>query len=104
MIKMTKNKLRKPFVYSVRTLPAEMHFVMSQTPVPVAYVPMINTAYSDKMNLFQRTWNMINYIVQYTAVTTIMSYQMDPIVHKYVDPQKECDFHLFHMTTVFGGL
>jgi glucuronosyltransferase len=81
-------KLRKPFVYSVRTLPAEMHFVMSQTPVPVAYVPMINTAYSDKMNLFQRTWNMINYIVQYTAVTTIMSYQMDPIVHKYVDPQK----------------
>ena len=46
----------------------------------------------------------LNYIVQYTAVTTIMSYQMDPIVHKYVDPQKECDFHLFHMTTVFGGL
>lgn len=91
---MTKNKLRKPFVYSVRTLPAEMHFVMSQTPVPVAYVPMINTAYSDKMNLFQRTWNMINYIVQYTAVTTIMSYQMDPIVHKYVDPQKESDFKL----------
>lgn len=81
-------KLKKPFVYSVRTLPAEMHFVMAQTPVPVSYVPMINTAYSDKMNLFQRTWNMLNYIVQYISVSLIMSYQMDPIVHKYVDPAK----------------
>jgi len=81
-------KLRKPFVYSVRTLPAEMHFIMSQTPVPIAYVPMINTAYSDKMDLLQRTWNMMNYVVQYAAVKTIMGYQMDPIVHKYVDPKK----------------
>ena len=50
---------------------------------------MINTAYSDKMDLWQRTWNMMNYVVQYAAVKTIMSYQMDPIVHKYVDKQKE---------------
>ena len=65
-----------------------MHFIMSQTPVPIAYVPMINTAYSDKMDLWQRTWNMMNYVVQYAAVKTIMGYQMDPIVHKYVDPKK----------------
>ena len=85
-------KLRKPFVYSVRTLPAEMHFIMSQTPVPIAYVPTINTAYSDKMDLWQRTWNMMNYVVQYAAVKTIMGYQMDPIVHKYVDPSKDRAF------------
>ena len=67
---------------------------MSQTPVPIAYVPTINTAYSDKMDLWQRTWNMMNYVVQYAAVKTIMGYQMDPIVHKYVDPSKERAFIL----------
>lgn len=65
---------------------------MSQTPVPIAYVPTINTAYSDKMDLWQRTWNMMNYVVQYAAVKTIMGYQMDPIVHKYVDPSKDRAF------------
>ena len=46
-------KLSVPFVYNVRTLPGEMHFVLSHTPFPLSYVPMINTAYSDEMTILQ---------------------------------------------------
>ena len=30
-----------------------MHFVLSHTPFPLSYVPMINTAYSDEMTILQ---------------------------------------------------
>ena len=38
-------KMGVPFVYNVRTLPGELQFALSQTPMPLAYVPMINTEF-----------------------------------------------------------
>lgn len=81
-------KLKTPFVYNVRTLPAELQFTLSQTPMPLAYVPMINTEFSDQMNLKQRTFNLITYLVQQAGTRFGLSLQMDPLVHKYVDPNK----------------
>lgn len=80
-------KLKTPFVYNVRTLPAELQFTLSQTPMPLAYVPMINTEFSDKMNLKQRTLNLLNYILQQVGTRFGLSF-MDPLVHKYIDPNK----------------
>jgi len=80
-------KLNVPFVYNVRTLPGEIQFSLSQTPMPLAYVPMINTEFTDRMNLKQRTINLLNYIVQQTGTRFGLSF-MDPLVHKYVTPNK----------------
>ena len=70
-----------------RTLPAEIQFTLSQTPMPLAYVPMINTEFSDRMNLKQRTFNLITYLVQQAGTRFGLSF-MDPLVQKYVDPNK----------------
>jgi len=80
-------KMGVPFVYNVRTLPAELHFSLSQTPMPLSYVPMINTEFSDKMNLFERTLNMITYAYQTIGVRAGLS-MMDSIVHKYIDSNR----------------
>ena len=71
----------------LRTLPAEIQFTLSQTPMPLAYVPMINTEFSDRMNLKQRTFNLITYLVQQAGTRFGLSF-MDPLVQKYVDPNK----------------
>ena len=55
--------------------------------MPLAYVPMINTEFSDRMNLKQRTLNLINYLVQQAGTRFGLSF-MDPLVQKYVDPNK----------------
>lgn len=80
-------KMGVPFVYNVRTLPAELHFALSQTPMPLSYVPMINTEYSDHMTLFQRTMNMVTYAYQTIGVRAGLS-MMDSIVHKYIDTDR----------------
>ena len=56
--------------------------------MPLAYVPMINTEFSDQMNLKQRTFILITYLVQQAGTRFGLSMQMDPLVHKYVDPNK----------------
>jgi hypothetical protein len=73
-------KMGVPFVYNVRTLPAELHFSLSQTPMPLSYVPIVNTEFSDKMNLFERTLNMITYAYQTIGVRAGLS-MMDSIGH-----------------------
>jgi len=80
-------KLNVPFVYNVRTLPGEIQFTLSQTPMPLAYVPMINTEFTDRMTLKQRTINLLTYVIQQTGTRFGLSF-MDPLVHKYVDPNK----------------
>merc|ERR1719473_1520758 len=49
---------------------------------------MINSEYTDKMNLFQRTANLLNYVGQSIGTTFALSYLMDPVVRKYVDPSE----------------
>ena len=80
-------KMDVPFVYNVRTLPGELQFTLSQTPMPLAYVPMINTEFSDRMNLVQRTFNLITYLYQTIGVRAGLSL-MDSIVHKYISPDR----------------
>jgi glucuronosyltransferase len=58
---------------------------MSHTPLPLSYVPMINSAFSDHMTVIERTWNMINYWLQTTAVKIVFGWKLDPVVHQYVD-------------------
>ena len=60
--------------------------------MPLAYVPMINTEFSDRMNLKQRTLNLINYLVQQAGTRFGLSF-MDPLVQKYVDPNKGKTFN-----------
>ena len=55
--------------------------------MPLAYVPMINSEFSDKMNLGQRTLNLLNYVGQHIGTRIGLSF-MDPLVHKYIDPNK----------------
>lgn len=81
-------KMGVPFVYNVRTLPGELQFTLSQTPMPLAYVPMINTEFSDRMNLIQRTLNLITYLYQTIGVRAGLSL-MDSIVHKYISPDRQ---------------
>ena len=70
-----------------RTLPAELQFTLSQTPMPLSYVPMINTEFSDQMNLKERTLNLLNYLGQQIGTRIGLSF-MDPLVHKYINPNK----------------
>lgn len=81
-------KIGVPFVYNVRTLPGELQFTLSQTPMPLAYVPMINTEFSDRMNLVQRTFNLITYLYQTIFVRLGLSL-MDSIVHKYISTDRQ---------------
>ena len=55
--------------------------------MPLAYVPMINTEFTDRMSLKQRTINLLTYVIQQTGTRFGLSF-MDPLVHKYVDPNK----------------
>ena len=80
----------------LRTLPAELQFTLSQTPMPLAYVPMINTEFSDRMNLKQRTFNLITYLVQQAGTRFGLSF-MDPLVQKYVDPNKGISIKLLNI-------
>lgn len=45
---------------------------------------MINSAYSDEMNLYQRTWNMFNYLGQTLATKLVFGYKFNSLVHQYV--------------------
>lgn len=81
------HKLNVPFVYNVRTLPAEIQFTLSQTPMPLSYVPMINSEFSDSMNLKERTLNLLNYLGQQIGTRIGLSF-MNPLVHKYINPNK----------------
>ena len=49
---------------------------------------MINSAYSDNMNLYQRTWNFINYYAQTTAVKIVLGYKFNSVVAKHVSPKQ----------------
>ena len=53
---------------------------------------MINTEFTDHMNLKQRTINLLNYIIQQTGTRFGLSF-MDPLVHKYVSPNKGKDLN-----------
>ena len=85
----------------IRTLPGEIQFSLSQTPMPLAYVPMINTEFTDRMNLKQRTINLLNYIVQQTGTRFGLSF-MDPLVHKYVTPNKG-NHRFFEILRIYSG-
>ncbi|XP_039250280.1 UDP-glucuronosyltransferase 2B31-like [Styela clava] len=79
-------KLGVPLVYAVRILPAEAQFQYSQTPIPISYVPMINTEFTDRMNFLQRTMNLLSYLYQTIGVELYGKIAMDPLVQKYLGP------------------
>ena len=73
-----------PFVHNVRILPGDMQQQVAGAPLPVAYVPLINTVMTDKMSFFQRLTNTVNYIFQ-TAFTKLgLYFYADPIIRDHM--------------------
>lgn len=73
-----------PLIYSVRMLPGEFQQTLTGAPFHPSYIPVINTEYTDEMNLMQRSVNLINFTFQQSAVAIGSYFFADPLVAKHL--------------------
>ncbi|XP_007565672.1 LOW QUALITY PROTEIN: UDP-glucuronosyltransferase 2C1-like [Poecilia formosa] len=82
--------LNLPLVYNVRWLnPEEAHFAVA--PSPISYIPVTLSGYTDKMNFFQRTKNMIIYLITQIQTTSVSKLVYQPLCSKYLGPDADFD-------------
>lgn len=82
--------LNLPLVYNVRWLnPEEAHFAVA--PSPISYIPVTLSGYTDKMNFFQRTKNMMIYLITQIQTTSVSKLVYQPLCSRYLGPDVDFD-------------
>ncbi|XP_069768017.1 UDP-glucuronosyltransferase 2C1-like isoform X2 [Narcine bancroftii] len=85
---MLSHYLKVPLVYNIRWhLNGEAHFLSA--PSPSSFIPVPGSQFTDKMNFFQRTLNLMHNLY-HLAVTEMFIYPMyNEVCHRYLGPDTD---------------